>query len=113
MFCLTLACRVCGARLSIKGITRRAWRPFCTISLPPHDPLHDEGDEYAAKLKAANVAVDHTPVPNSFHEGLEVVHTNERGFFQPDLVWRNLRFLRPTRLGTFAQQRHPSSVVMQ
>jgi len=23
-----------------------------------HDPLHDEGDEYAAKLKAANVAVD-------------------------------------------------------
>jgi acetyl esterase len=25
-----------------------------------HDPLHDEGDEYASKLKAANIAVDHT-----------------------------------------------------
>jgi len=28
-----------------------------------HDPLHDEADEYAAKLKAANVAVDHTCWP--------------------------------------------------
>jgi acetyl esterase len=25
-----------------------------------HDPLHDEGDEYASKLKAANIVVDHT-----------------------------------------------------
>jgi acetyl esterase len=32
-----------------------------------HDPLHDEGDEYAAKLKAANVAVDHTCWPGMVH----------------------------------------------
>src|SRR5258708_1529995 len=25
-----------------------------------HDPLHDEGDEYASKLRAANIPVDHT-----------------------------------------------------
>jgi acetyl esterase len=32
-----------------------------------HDPLHDEGDEYAAKLKAAGVAVDHTCLPGMVH----------------------------------------------
>jgi acetyl esterase len=32
-----------------------------------HDPLHDEGDEYAAKLKTANVAVDHTCWPGMVH----------------------------------------------
>jgi acetyl esterase len=32
-----------------------------------HDPLRDEGDEYAAKLKAANVAVDHTCWPGMVH----------------------------------------------
>ncbi len=32
-----------------------------------HDPLHDEGDEYAAQLKAANVAVDHTCWPGMIH----------------------------------------------
>jgi acetyl esterase len=32
-----------------------------------HDPLHDEGDEYASKLKAANVPVDHTCWPGMIH----------------------------------------------
>lgn len=32
-----------------------------------HDPLHDEGDEYAAKLKAANVLVDHICWPGMIH----------------------------------------------
>jgi acetyl esterase len=32
-----------------------------------HDPLHDEGDEYATKLKAANVSVDHTCWPGMMH----------------------------------------------
>src|SRR5260370_15126586 len=32
-----------------------------------HDPLHDEGAEYAAKLKTANVAVDHTCWPGMVH----------------------------------------------
>jgi acetyl esterase len=32
-----------------------------------HDPLHDEGDAYAAKLKAANVVVDHTCWPGMIH----------------------------------------------
>ena len=32
-----------------------------------HDPLHDEGDEYAAKLKAANVPVDHICWPGMIH----------------------------------------------
>jgi acetyl esterase len=32
-----------------------------------HDPLHEEGDEYALKLKAADVAVDHTCWPGMIH----------------------------------------------
>jgi acetyl esterase len=32
-----------------------------------HDPLSDEGNEYAAKLKAANVPVDHTYWPGMIH----------------------------------------------
>jgi acetyl esterase len=32
-----------------------------------HDPLHEEGNEYAAKLKAANVRVDHTCWPGMIH----------------------------------------------
>jgi len=32
-----------------------------------HDPLHDEGDEYAAKLRSKNVAVDHTCWPGMIH----------------------------------------------
>jgi acetyl esterase len=32
-----------------------------------HDPLHDEGDEYANKLKAAGVMVDHTCWPGMIH----------------------------------------------
>ncbi len=32
-----------------------------------HDPLSDEGNEYAAKLKAANVPVDHTCWPGMIH----------------------------------------------
>src|SRR5580698_2520351 len=32
-----------------------------------HDPLHDEGDEYAIKLKAANVLIDHTCWPGMMH----------------------------------------------
>jgi acetyl esterase len=32
-----------------------------------HDPLHDEGEEYASKLKEANVAVDHTCWPGMVH----------------------------------------------
>jgi acetyl esterase len=32
-----------------------------------HDPLRDEGNEYAAKLKAANIAVDHTCWPGMIH----------------------------------------------
>jgi acetyl esterase len=32
-----------------------------------HDPLHDEGDEYADKLKLANVQVDHTCWPGMIH----------------------------------------------
>lgn len=32
-----------------------------------HDPLHDEGDEYAARLKAAHVSVDHTCWPGMIH----------------------------------------------
>jgi acetyl esterase len=32
-----------------------------------HDPLHDEGDEYASKLKAANVSVDHICWPGMIH----------------------------------------------
>ena len=37
------------------------------IMTADHDPLRDEGDEYAAKLKAANVAVDHTCWPGMVH----------------------------------------------
>jgi acetyl esterase len=36
------------------------------IMTADHDPLRDEGDEYAAKLKAANVAVDHPCWPGWF-----------------------------------------------
>jgi acetyl esterase len=32
-----------------------------------HDPLHEEGNEYAAKLKAANIAVDYTFLPGMIH----------------------------------------------
>lgn len=32
-----------------------------------YDPIRDEGNEYAAKLKAANVAVDHTCWPGMVH----------------------------------------------
>lgn len=32
-----------------------------------HDPLHDEGDEYAAKLRSKNVVVDHTCWPGMIH----------------------------------------------
>jgi acetyl esterase len=32
-----------------------------------HDPLHDEGDEYAAKLRSKNVAVDYTCWPGMIH----------------------------------------------
>jgi acetyl esterase len=32
-----------------------------------HDPLRDEGNEYAAKLKAANVPIDHTCWPGMIH----------------------------------------------
>jgi len=42
------------------------------LRLPSSSPritilLRDEGDEYAAKLKAANVAVDHTCWPGMVH----------------------------------------------
>ena len=37
------------------------------IMTADHDPLRDEGDEYAAKLKDANVAVDHTCWPGMVH----------------------------------------------
>jgi hypothetical protein len=40
-------------------------------------------------------------------------HTNERGFFQQDLVCRNLRFLKPTRMGTLARQSYSYSAVLQ
>jgi acetyl esterase len=33
-----------------------------------HDPLRDEGNEYSAKLKAANVPVDHTCWPGMIHD---------------------------------------------
>jgi acetyl esterase len=32
-----------------------------------HDPLRDEGNEYANKLKAANIAVEHTCWPGMVH----------------------------------------------
>jgi acetyl esterase len=32
-----------------------------------HDPLRDEGDEYAAKLKAAHIAVEHVCWPGMIH----------------------------------------------
>jgi acetyl esterase len=32
-----------------------------------HDPLRDEGNEYADKLKAANIAVEHTCWPGMVH----------------------------------------------
>lgn len=34
--------------------------PAALIITADHDPLRDEGDQYAEKLKSANVAVDHT-----------------------------------------------------
>jgi len=37
------------------------------IIIADHDPLRDEGDEYAAKLKDANVAVDPTCWPGMVH----------------------------------------------
>ena len=42
-------------------------RCACSIVTADHDPLHDEGEEYAAKLKGANVAVDHTCWPGMVH----------------------------------------------
>ncbi len=32
-----------------------------------HDPMRDEGNEYAAKLKAANVPIDYTCWPGIIH----------------------------------------------
>ncbi len=47
--------------------TELARVPSAFIVTADHDPLSDEGNEYAARLKAANVAVDHTCWPGMIH----------------------------------------------
>jgi acetyl esterase len=47
--------------------TEVAGVPPALIITADHDPLHDEGDAYADKLKAANVQVDHTCWPGMIH----------------------------------------------
>jgi hypothetical protein len=49
---------------AIFGWIKRRRGPLIALNGPltwvaDHDPVGDEGDEYAVKLKAANVAVDH------------------------------------------------------
>jgi acetyl esterase len=49
-----------------------------------HDPLGDEGDEYAAKLKAANVAVDHTCWPGMVHGLASLAGVLDEGAYRSD-----------------------------
>lgn len=56
-----------------------------------HDPLHDEGDEYAAKLKAANVAVEHTCWPGMVHGFASMAGVVDAGKVLIDRIGNALR----------------------
>jgi acetyl esterase len=56
-----------------------------------HDPLHDEGDEYAVKLKAANVAVDHTCWPGMVHGLASIAGVLDAGKVLIDQIGAALR----------------------
>jgi acetyl esterase len=56
-----------------------------------HDPLRDEGEEYAAKLKAANVSVDFTCWPGMIHGFLSLAGVIDAGKVALDQVAAALR----------------------
>ncbi len=56
-----------------------------------HDPLHDEGDEYAARLKAAHVSVDHTCWPGMIHGFASLAGVLDAGKIVIDDVAASLR----------------------
>lgn len=56
-----------------------------------HDPLHDEGDEYAAHLRAANVAVNHICWPGMIHGFASLAGVLDAGKLVIDQIGRALR----------------------
>jgi acetyl esterase len=75
------------------------------IMTADHDPLRDEGDEYAAKLKAANVAVDHNCWPGMVHGLASLAGVLDAGKVLIDQTGAALR-------KTF-QTQHKNSVVLR
>jgi len=56
-----------------------------------HDPLRDEGDEYASKLEAAKIAVDHTCWPGMIHGIASLAGVVDAGRLLIDQVGTALR----------------------
>jgi acetyl esterase len=56
-----------------------------------HDPLRDEGDEYAAKLKSANVAVEHTRWEGMVHGFASLAGVLDAGRLLVDQIGAALR----------------------
>ena len=56
-----------------------------------HDPLRDEGDEYASKLEAAKIAVDHTCWPGMIHGIASIAGVVDAGRLLIDQVGTALR----------------------
>jgi acetyl esterase len=56
-----------------------------------HDPLHDEGDDYASRLRAAHVPVDHTCWPGMIHGFASLAGVIDAGKIVIDQIGTALR----------------------
>jgi acetyl esterase len=87
------ACKAAKRRPQLIGVA-----PAFIITAD-HDPLRDEGDEYAAKLKAANVAVDYTCWPSMIHGLASLAGVLDAGKVLIDQIGAALRkAFKPSRL---------------
>jgi acetyl esterase/lipase len=66
-----------------------------------HDPLHDESEAYAEKLKAAGVPVDYTCWPGMIHGPVSLAGVVDAGKALIDQIERHYR--RPWPKGQFAE----------